>query len=228
MPELTSPYRGAVLFDLDGTLIDTAPDFAQSINALRTENGLAPLSIEKIRHFVSGGAAAMIEVAFETVQDIAKSDQISQLLRLCDQNLGTKAQVFEGIPDLLSKLESQNLAWVIITNRNHRFTEPLLKKLALLPSDNIFICPEDVSEAKPNPEGILLAMEKLGLDKEKCIYVGDHARDIEAANRADIYSIACGYGYLLDDEDIAAWGASKIIKTVSDLDAAIFDYFIHV
>ncbi len=226
---ITTPYKGAVLFDLDGTLIDTAPDFVKTINGIRHEHNLAPLAMSEIRKHISNGAQAMIQCAFPDNHPTNRIAQIDRLLRECDKNLGTKAQLFTGIRELITSLHEHHIAWAIITNRNHRFTEPLLEKLALKPTNNLFVCPEHVEQPKPDPEGILLAIKTLGVPAENCLYAGDHLRDIQAANRANITSVACAFGYISDDDDIDAWQASEIVPTVSALTSLIHKRFnIHV
>lgn len=215
----------AVLFDLDGTLIDTAPDFAESINAIREQYSLAPMSLTEIGFHVSGGAAAMIRCAFPDSCNLSKDEKIQQLLALCEQNVATKAKPYEGILALLDWLSENQIAYGVVTNRNQRFTTPLLTKFGISPSNNCVICPEDVADPKPDPEGILLALNKLGAPVDNCIYAGDHHRDMEAANNANVFSLACGYGYVTLEDPIETWQAKKIVDTVDDLKNFIKEFF---
>ena len=219
-------FKGAVLFDLDGTLVDTACDFSESINDIRATNGLDALPIEVIRQHVSNGAAEMIKCAFPKTDTRAKNEQIAELLTKCEHNLGLHASVFEGVQPLIAVLTKNNIAWGIITNREKRFTLPLLNKLSLRPSQNIIVCPDDVQHPKPSPEGILLAIDQLNIAPEDCIYVGDHQRDIEAAKNANIRSIACEYGYLSKADDIKNWQADFIVKNVPELQSLLKTLFL--
>ena len=222
---MPKPFAGAALFDLDGTLVDTAYDFAESINDIRQLNGLEAMSIDEIRLHVSDGAKAMVKCAFPDHHKTDQSEQIEQLLIKCEENLGAHAQVFDGIHGMIKSLEENNIAWVIITNRNHRFTAPLLEKLQLYPSQGIFICPEQVKQPKPDPEGILQAINALAISPDRCFYAGDHLRDIQAAKNAGIKSIACEYGYIGQHEDISTWQADYNVTNVKALDILLKKLF---
>ncbi|MCY4043480.1 MAG: HAD-IA family hydrolase [Cellvibrionales bacterium] len=217
--------RQAVLFDLDGTLIDTAPDFAQSINAIRQRYALPPMSLTEIGFHVSGGAAAMIQCAFPDDCPLSQDEKIQELLILCEQNVATQAKPYPGIKNLLNLLEAHDIAYGVVTNRNRRFTTPLLTKLDIQPTNNCVICPEDVTTPKPDPEGIHLALKTLGVSTSNCLYAGDHHRDMEAANNAGVFSLACGFGYITEEDPIDTWQANQIADTVDALTDAIKEYF---
>jgi 2-phosphoglycolate phosphatase len=204
-----------VLFDLDGTLIDTAPDFTLVVNKLLAEHGKGPLSHEIIHLNVSNGARALVESAFEI--DEAHDDFADLLQRLLDlyfeQLNSTVATIYPGLDDLLKQLETQNIPWGIVTNKPEKYSVRLLEKLHLSSRCSVLVCPDHVSETKPHPEPIFLALEKLGRNSERCVYIGDHIRDIQAAKNADVIAIAAAYGYLAADTKVEEWYADFILQS---------------
>jgi phosphoglycolate phosphatase len=204
-----------VLFDLDGTLIDTAPDFTLVVNKLLAEHGKGPLSHEIIHLNVSNGARALVESAFEI--DEAHDDFADLLQRLLDlyfeQLNSTVATIYPGLDDLLKQLEAQNIPWGIVTNKPEKYSVRLLEKLHLSSRCSVLVCPDHVSETKPHPEPIFLALEKLGRNSERCVYIGDHIRDIQAAKNADVIAIAAAYGYLAADTKVEEWYADFILQS---------------
>lgn len=204
-----------VLFDLDGTLIDTAPDFTLVVNRLLAEHGKDALSHETIHLNVSNGARALVKNAFaidETHDDFA--DLLQRLLDLYfDQLDATAATLYPGLDDLLTQLEEQNIPWGIVTNKPEKYSVRLLEKLRLSSRCSVLVCPDHVSETKPHPEPIFLALEKLGCDSERCVYIGDHIRDIQAAKNADVIAIAAAYGYLAADAKVEEWYADFILQS---------------
>ena len=204
-----------VLFDLDGTLIDTAPDFTLVVNKLLAEHGKGPLSHEIIHLNVSNGARALVKSAFEI--DEAHDDFADLLQRLLDlyfeQLNSTAATIYPGLDDLLKQLEAQNIPWGIVTNKPEKYSVRLLEKLHLSSRCSVLVCPDHVSETKPHPEPIFLALEKLGRNSERCVYIGDHIRDIQAAKNADVIAIAAAYGYLAADTKVEEWYADFILQS---------------
>ncbi|MBL4571901.1 MAG: HAD-IA family hydrolase [Gammaproteobacteria bacterium] len=204
-----------VLFDLDGTLIDTAPDFTLVVNKLLAEHNKEALSHETIHLNVSNGARALVKNAFdidETHDSFA--DLLERLLDLYfDQLDSTVATLYPGLDDLLSQLEEQNIPWGIVTNKPEKFSVRLLEKLHLSSRCSVLVCPDHVTETKPHPEPILLALEKLGCDSERTVYLGDHIRDIQAAKNADVIAIAAAYGYLAADAKVEEWYADFILQS---------------
>ncbi|GJM12081.1 MAG: phosphoglycolate phosphatase [Pseudohongiella sp.] len=204
-----------VLFDLDGTLIDTAPDFTLVVNQLLAEHDREALSHEAIHLNVSNGARALVSNAFgiEEGQD-GFADLLERLLELYYQQLTiTKARLYPGLDDLLQQLEEQNIPWGIVTNKPEKYSVRLLEQLRLDTRCSVLVCPDHVRETKPHPEPILLALEKLGLSSEKAVYLGDHIRDIQAAKNADVIAIAAAYGYLADDAKAEEWYADFILQS---------------
>lgn len=219
-------YRGAVLFDLDGTLVDTAADFIDVINRMRAEDRLPPADHLLIRNTVSEGARGLVRRIFKLDDsDPQFEPQRQRLLDLYAGQLGNEARLFAGFEQLLPALEAQDIAWGIVTNKPWRFTEPLLQRLALSPSQAVAICPEHVTATKPAAEPLLLAASRLGLAPGQCLYAGDHRRDIEAARNAGMPGIACGFGYIHEDDDIHDWQADTIVQSVDELAAVIHHHF---
>lgn len=208
----------AVLFDLDGTLIDTAPDFIRVLNALRQENALAPLPPEGIRPHVSDGARAMIRLGFglEPGQpDYA--ERHARFLDLYEAGICEETALFAGMEHVLCALEESGVPWGIVTNKPVRFAAPLITALALDNRCHALICPDHVVERKPDPEGLHLACQQMGADSDRCIYVGDHARDIEAGRNAGMATVAVRYGYIVNPDEVDLWRADHAVNTVDEL-----------
>ncbi len=209
----------AVLFDLDGTLVDTAPDFVRIINKLRALHQLPPLPYDEIRAAVSAGARAMITVGFPHY-DINSPEFAAlrqQLLNEYHANICQDSRVFTGLEQLLNNLEEQHIPWGIVTNKPRYLSEALLSALHLDTRCKVLVCPEDVKNTKPDPEPMYLACQTLNVDPTRCVYIGDHIRDIQAGNNANMLTIAVGFGYIVDGEDIQDWQADYCANTVSDL-----------
>lgn len=203
---MNTPLPEAVLFDLDGTLLDTAPDFHHVINLLLAEHQRPPISYEFIRGYVSNGARAMVSAAFQTDEQADGFDRLHQrMLELYLKHLDIKTKPFTGIPELLRWLGDNQIPWGIVTNKPELYTTPVILSLNLQPAAGTVICPDHVKEKKPDPEALLLACSELGCAPERTVYIGDHRRDIEAGLRAGMQTIAVSYGYLDEDEDISSW-----------------------
>ena len=212
-----------VLFDLDGTLIDTAPDFVAVVKQLLAEYGKPPLSRDSIYHTVSDGARALVKLAFGIDEDHAEFVELTQrLLHLYYQQLQvTDAALYPGLDGLLAKLERQQIPWGIVTNKPEKYTSLLLDKLNLRSRCGTLVCPDHVSQRKPHPEPILLACRQLGVGTERTVYIGDHRRDIEAAKNADVIAIAAAYGYLARDTKIEEWMADFILNSADQTEALL-------
>ena len=180
----------AVLFDLDGTLIDTAPDFASVLNRQLLAHGRSPIPYKAIRQeFLS-----------------------HYLIHLADET-----RLFPGMDELLSHLETREIPWGIVTNKPSLYTLPLLKALNLDQRCSVAICPDMVTHTKPQPEPMFKAADALGVAADKCVYVGDHQRDIEAGKRASMITVAVSYGYIQDNDSPANWEADYLVDTVFEL-----------
>lgn len=221
-----SPALKAVVFDLDGTLLDTAPEFVEVVQALRAEHALDPLPVDDIRAVVSDGARAMVSLALDLSQDDPVFEARRQrFLDIYASDLGRSTALFPGIASLLDELHAAGIAWGISTNKPSYLTDSLLARLALEPAPASVVCPDHVTNPKPDPEPLLLNCAQLGCQPEEVIYVGDHLRDIEAGRAAGMYTIAAAYGYIHSDDDVLAWGADAIAHRGEDVRPLIADAF---
>ncbi len=212
----------AVIFDLDGTLVDTASEFVVVVQALRGEYDLPPLEPERIRASVSNGARALVTLALGTAEsDPGFEPQRLRLLELYSEVLGSSARPYPGIEGLLAELAQRGIDWGISTNKPRAYAAPLMDRLALQPPLGSLVCPDDVSERKPHPESLLRNCRELGCQPREAIYVGDHKRDIEAGQRAGMFTIAALYGYIEADDDPALWGADASVNCSTELQGLI-------
>lgn len=205
----------AVLFDLDGTLADTAPDLAGALNDLLHEQGRSPIPLERARPLTSSGARGMLKVGMGITPDDTDYEALkSRFLDLYAANICRETQLFDGIGALLDELERRNVTWGIVTNKAHRFTEPLLRELQLLDRARCVVSGDTTPKSKPAPEPLLHAAALIGLPPQDCLYVGDDLRDVLAARAAGMPVIAAGYGYLGDGDgsDPHAWNADAVIQ----------------
>lgn len=214
----------AVLFDLDGTLVDTADEFVPVVQALRAEHGHGPMDEQRIRASVSNGARALVMLGLSIDDEHPDfEDRRLRLLDLYSEVVGTMARPYPGIEPLLAVFAEQGIAWGIATNKPRPYTEPLMAGLNLQPPSASTVCPDDVANRKPDPECLLRNCAEIGCAPAEAIYIGDHARDIEAGRRAGMYTIAAAYGYIEPGDDPAGWGADAVALASTDLHALIFD-----
>lgn len=213
-----------MLFDLDGTLVDTAADFAAVLDEMTMSAGIAPVSAAAVHQTVSNGARALVELAFGIDAQDSRFKQLhTRLLALYGERIPqTRSTLYPGIDQLLSLLEQRGIHWGVVTNKPEQFSIPLLRSLGLLERCQTLICPEHVTFTKPHPEPLLLACRQLRCEPSAGVYVGDHPRDVTAGQQAGMYTIAAAYGYLPISPPIADWGADMIVTHVSDI-AAWFD-----
>jgi phosphoglycolate phosphatase len=208
----------AVIFDLDGTLVDTADEFVVIVQALRAEHGREAMDPQRIRASVSNGARALVSLALDIAEDSEGFEtQRLRLLELYSGVLGSVATLYPGIGELLGELERRNVSWGIATNKPRAYTAPLLERLNLQPQPGSVVCPDDVTERKPHPESLLRNCRELGCNPDEAIYIGDHLRDIEAGRRAGMYTIAAAYGYIEPGDDPYSWGADAHADSSADL-----------
>lgn len=222
----------AVLFDLDGTLIDTAPDFIRIIKVLSQKYALPTPSDTAIREQVSAGARAMVKLLF-SLNAIDDNDPTllayrQEFLDTYEQDICVDSRLFEGFDDLLKTLENQGIAWGIVTNKPRYLSEQLLDKLALNRRCSVLVCPDDVKNPKPDPESLLLACETLKVTPQNCLYIGDHRRDIQAGIAAQMSTVIAEYGYLSPQDlgELESWGADFTVATPDKL-VALIKTFIH-
>jgi 2-phosphoglycolate phosphatase len=215
---LPTPIR-AVLFDLDGTLVDTAPDFVHAMTTLCHEAGRPALSDQDIHATVSNGARALVELAFQfDVQHSEFAARLERLLNLYGQKIeNSDSQLYPGMNELLKALEHNGIPWGIVTNKPERYCLPLLKHLGLGKRCATLVCPDHVQQSKPHPEPILLACKTMSVNPLEAVYIGDHERDIQAGQAAELYSIAVEYGYITADCLISQWGADAIARDTAQL-----------
>lgn len=199
----------AVLFDLDGTLLDTAPDFHRALSHLRQQEGLPELDYSLTLQTASNGAAALIAAAFEHSPESADFQRLhQQLLDYYLAHIAVATRPYDGIPELLDWLDQEQIPWGVVTNKPERFTLPLLEQLQLKTRCAAIVCPDHVSERKPHPEPLFLACRHIGCQPADTVYIGDHGRDIEAGINAGMTTVAALYGYLEADAHPADWHAS--------------------
>ena len=208
----------AVLFDLDGTLVDTAEDFIACLNKLLTLNGKNPIPASEVRKVVSDGARAMITLAFGIKEGEEGFENLKQqFLDLYLENIAVHSRLFPTLNDLISWCNEQGIPWGIVTNKPRKYAAPLIMALGLDTSIASLVCPDDVINTKPDPEPMLKACTEIAVDIEKCLYVGDHARDILAGKNANMKTIAAGYGYVHDQQEAISWQADWTVDTSQEL-----------
>ena len=208
----------AILFDLDGTLIDTAPDMAAALNHIVREEGLEPLPLQSIRPHVSRGGLALTRLAFADHRD--ESDIEPLRLRFLDyylDNIAVHSSLFAGFEEVLERLEQQSLPWGIVTNKPGWLTDPLCRELALYQRAAVIISGDTTAQKKPHPLPLLTAAETIGVPSPECVYVGDDPRDIEAGNAADMVTIIARYGYITDDSNLDGWQADHQIDAPDEI-----------
>ena len=210
------PAPRAVLFDLDGTLADTAPDLAAAVNWMRTERGLEPTPYAILRPTASAGARGMIGAAF----GLAPGDEGYEELRVqwferYQSAMAVHSTLFDGIPDLLDGIAAAGMAWGIVTNKPARFTDPLVPLIGLAHAGCV-ISGDTTPHAKPHPAPLLEAARRLDIAPAHCWYVGDDLRDIEAGRAAGMVTVACNWGYC-GSIDPATWGADHLLDTPQQL-----------
>lgn len=208
----------AVLFDLDGTLADTAGDLAGALNRLRVERGLAPSPLADLRAYASAGARGLLAAGL----DIHPGHPEYETLRVAflaayEQCLSETTTLFEGVQDVLQALEQRGLQWGVVTNKAHRFTIPVMQGLGLSLRAGVIISGDTTAHPKPHPLPLLTACERLGVPPEATLYVGDDLRDIQAAQAAGMPSAAAAWGYLGAEADVVQWQATVIAERPVDL-----------
>lgn len=227
----------AVLFDLDGTLIDTAPDFIRIIKVMCAKHNYPCPTDEQIREQVSAGARAIVKLMFGELASVSDDDPKlltyrQEFLDTYEADICVDSCLFSGLDKLLLNLESNGILWGIVTNKPRYLTEILLEKLNLTECCAVLVCPDDVKNTKPDPEPMFLAVDKLNerfnldLTAENCVYVGDHIRDIQAGKSANMRTILAGYGYIPPEDkgNLYGWGADVVIHSVDELVDYIADW----
>jgi phosphoglycolate phosphatase len=208
----------AVLFDLDGTLIDTAPDMGAALNNLLIEEGYDPLPLESIRPLVSQGGLVLTQLGFgETVSEQEIEPLRLRYLQHYRNVVADNSVLFDGMEEVLNTLEKNNLIWGIVTNKPEWLTTPLLKRIRLNHRSSVVICGDTLEFKKPHPQPLIVAAEKIGVKCENCIYIGDDKRDIDAGNSANMITLSAAYGYIKANTNLAEWKADGNLNQPLDL-----------
>ena len=216
----------AVLFDLDGTLIDTAPDFAVVVNQLRKRHNHPPLSYAEVRATVSNGARALVTLALKLKEGDAGFDESRQeLLQLYEQNLAVETCLFPGMSNVLEHLEQCQIPWGIVTNKPRKYAEPILAALQLHERCATLVCPDDVAKTKPDPEPMYLACKHIQCSPEHTLYLGDHRRDIDAGKNAAMKTLAVNYGYIGEDDPSTEWLADFYVDHADEIIPLLKQHF---
>lgn len=206
-----------VLLDLDGTLLDTAPDMAHALNRLRAAEGLGDLPFDRIRPLVSHGAPRLIRFAFDDPEPPRYDDLRLRFLDFYRDAIAVHTRVFAGFEDVLVAIEQAGMRWGIVTNKPGWLTMPLLEQLGLAARSGCVVSGDTLAERKPHPMPLLHAAGLLGLEPRECVYLGDAERDVQAARNAGMIPLVAGFGYLNDGEDPAAWQPDAVLARPDEL-----------
>lgn len=207
----------AVLFDLDGTFADTAPDLAHAVNLMRAARQLPPVPLEKTRPVTSMGARGLLSAGFGVTPEHPDYTAMrDEFLDLYEKHLRLHTRLFPGMEDLLQALEARALKWGIVTNKAERFAIPLIDQLGFAERCACVIGGDTTGKLKPHPDALFAAAKVIGVEAENCIYIGDDERDIQAGHAAGMRTIAVRYGYL-NGSNPASWGANAIVDTPLDV-----------
>jgi phosphoglycolate phosphatase len=212
------PRCAAVLFDLDGTLIDSAPDLAGAANDLRAARGLPPLPYEQLRPMVGAGARGMVGVAFGVAPGHAEFEPLKDaFLSRYAERLLHSTRVFDTVAPVLAALDAAHLPWGIVTNKAHRFTDPIVAGLGLDRRAAVVIAGDTTPRSKPHPDPLLEAARRMVLAPAACAYVGDDLRDVQAGRAAGMATVAAAWGYLGQGDGVHDWGADAVLNLPAEL-----------
>jgi phosphoglycolate phosphatase len=208
----------AVLFDLDGTFADTAPDLADALNHVRAGRELPPLPLEALRPQASHGSRGLLKVGFDIEPQHPDYDALrTQFLDYYERNICVHTQLFNGMAQLIEELEQRNIPWGIITNKPHRYTLPLMRAMGYAERAACLISGDTCAHSKPHPDPMLKASEIINIPPAQCLYVGDDLRDMQAANASGMHGIIANYGYISEDASIESWQAHGSIDNPAEL-----------
>ena len=208
----------AVLFDLDGTLIDTAPDMGGALNNLLIEENLSPIPLDIIRPYVSQGGLVLTRLGFSEQVDEAEIEPLR--LRFLDHYraiVADESVLFDNFEQVLKKLEDRNMPWGIVTNKPEWLTTPLLEQMSLDKRAAVVICGDSLEHRKPHPLPLIVAAETIGVARENCIYIGDDKRDIDAGKAANMKTLIAAWGYIKAETNLDEWQAEGIVERPLDL-----------
>ncbi|MGI9260780.1 MAG: HAD-IA family hydrolase [Woeseiaceae bacterium] len=211
------PKFEAVLFDLDGTLVDTAPDMVDALIAVQSNEGHQPISYDLARSHVSHGAIGLINVAFPDVDADTHERLRLQFLELYEQAVCVRSSVFEGLNPLLDQLDAEEIPWGVVTNKPMRMTDPLMAALGIDVRAACAISGDTIPQRKPDPAPLFLASKQTGIAPSRSVYIGDALRDIQAGRAAGMHTVAAAYGYVTADDDPASWDAHELVSSAEEL-----------
>lgn len=201
-----------VLFDLDGTLVDTAPDLIASLNTVLAKQGIQPIEFKTAKSYISYGAMAMINHAITDADEQLKKNLLDEMLSLYQENIAIHSRLFDGMLECLIGIEALDLKWGVVTNKRKRFTIPLMNALNLSSRAVCMISGDTTPYAKPHPEPMLVACQQAKVQPENCVYIGDAAHDITAGKAVNMKTLVAVYGYLNTDDQPQNWGADALIE----------------
>jgi N-acetyl-D-muramate 6-phosphate phosphatase len=214
---MAAPSIRAVLLDLDGTLLDTAPDMAAALNKLRWERGVEPLPFASIRPYVSHGAATLVRVGFPDAGESELVELRARFLEIYRQDVVVATQLFPGFEQVLPDLEARSVPWGIVTNKPAFLTEPLLARLRMQNKPACVVSGDTVAKRKPDPAPLLHAAKLLEIDPSACLYVGDAQRDIQAGRAAGMQTLVALFGYIGEQDDPESWEADGYIGSPGEI-----------
>ena len=213
-----------VLFDLDGTLLDSAPDMVATVNRMRAARGQGPMALAELRPHVSKGSRAMSAAAFPQLDGEVPAEMIREFLDIYEGELGRSSVLFDGVAELLDAIEAAGSRWGIVTNKPEYLARQVMPKLGWETRCAILIGGDSLPQRKPHPLPLLHAAAQLGVAIDDCVYVGDDQRDIDAARAAGMKSVAALWGYRPEGDDPLAWGGDVLVDTARGmLDPALWD-----
>jgi phosphoglycolate phosphatase len=206
-----------VLFDLDGTLVDTAPDMVRALQAMQQHHGIEPVDYDEGRSNVSNGAMGLLRIGFPDSNEKQRQGLICEYVERYASRLADESKLFAGLSALLDRLDAGDRPWGVVTNKPSHLSEPLMELLNLAQRSVCIISGDTLEHRKPHPAPLLHACDLAGVAPEQSIYVGDASRDIEAGRAAGMATIGAGYGYITFDDDPSAWGADLIVADTQEL-----------
>lgn len=206
-----------VLFDLDGTLVDTAPDMVTTLQEMQCAHGYHPVAYDLGRSNVSNGAMGLLRIGFPDMDEESRATMVGEYVERYARRLCEESKVFAGLDVLLDSLDDADCPWGVVTNKPEHLTNPLLEQLGLASRSACTISGDTLPVRKPEPDPLLLGCDIAGVEAHRSIYVGDAARDIEAGLRAGAATIAAGYGYITEDDDPREWGADIVAVNTAEL-----------
>ena len=215
---MAGTHTRAVLFDLDGTLIDSAPDLGTAADKMRTDRGLAPLPVQRYRPMAGAGARGMLGIAFGIGPEAPEFEALrEEFFQNYEARMLQHTRAFGGVAELVEALCERGLRWGVVTNKSARFTDPLTRAMPLFASAGAIVSGDSTPHAKPHPAPLLEAARRLGVDPAGCVYVGDDERDMVAGRAAGMRTVAATYGYMGTQADATRWLADAAIASPREL-----------